>query len=41
MNLEGKDATAMMKLFEAIDDYDDVQNVYGNFEIIDDSEADG
>ena len=41
VNLEGKEATAMMKLFEAIDDYDDVQNVYGNFEISDDGEADG
>lgn len=41
VNLEGKDASAMMKLFEAIDDYDDVQNVYGNFEINDDTEADG
>jgi len=41
VNLEGKDATAMMKLFEAIDDYDDVQNVYGNFEIGDDEDADG
>lgn len=41
VNLEGKDATAMMKLFEAIDDYDDVQNVYGNFEIADDEDVDG
>jgi YebC/PmpR family DNA-binding regulatory protein len=41
VNLEGKDATAMMKLFEAIDDYDDVQNVYGNFEISDDADVDG
>jgi len=41
VNLEGKDATAMMKLFEAIDDYDDVQNVYGNFEIVDDADAGG
>jgi YebC/PmpR family DNA-binding regulatory protein len=41
VNLEGKDATAMMKLFEAIDDYDDVQNVYGNFEIADDADVDG
>jgi transcriptional/translational regulatory protein YebC/TACO1 len=31
----------MMKLFEAIDDYDDVQNVYGNFEISDDADVDG
>jgi len=41
VKLEGKDATAMMKLFEAIDDYDDVQNVYGNFEIADDADVDG
>jgi len=41
VNLEGKDAAAMMKLFEAIDDYDDVQNVYGNFEIADDADVDG
>lgn len=41
VNLEGKDATAMMKLFEAIDDYDDVQNVYGNFEISDTADVDG
>jgi YebC/PmpR family DNA-binding regulatory protein len=41
VKLEGKDATAMMKLFEAIDDYDDVQNVYGNFEISDDADVDG
>ncbi|MBL8239243.1 MAG: YebC/PmpR family DNA-binding transcriptional regulator [Bryobacterales bacterium] len=41
VNLEGKDATAMMKLYDAIDDYDDVQNVYGNFEIGDDADVDG
>ncbi|HEU0119439.1 MAG TPA: YebC/PmpR family DNA-binding transcriptional regulator [Bryobacteraceae bacterium] len=41
VNLEGKDATAMMKLFDAIDDHDDVQNVYGNFEIGEDAEVDG
>lgn len=41
VNLEGKDATAMMKLFEAIDDHDDVQNVYGNFEIGDDADVEG
>jgi YebC/PmpR family DNA-binding regulatory protein len=39
VNLEGKDAAAMMKLFEAIDDHDDVQNVYGNFEISDDADV--
>lgn len=41
VNLEGKDAAAMMKLFDAIDDHDDVQNVYGNFEISDDADVDG
>ncbi|MFN0105204.1 MAG: YebC/PmpR family DNA-binding transcriptional regulator [Bryobacteraceae bacterium] len=41
VTLEGKDASAMMKLFEAIDDYDDVQNVYGNFDIGDDADAGG
>lgn len=41
VTLEGRDATAMMKLFEAIDDYDDVQNVYGNFEISDSEDVDG
>lgn len=41
VTLEGKDATAMMKLYEAIDDYDDVQNVYGNFEISDTADVDG
>lgn len=41
VNLEGKDATAMMKLFDAIDDHDDVQNVYGNFEISDTADLDG
>lgn len=33
VTLEGKDATGMMKLFDALDDHDDVQSVYGNFEI--------
>jgi YebC/PmpR family DNA-binding regulatory protein len=33
ISLEGKDASGMMKLFDALDDHDDVQNVYGNFEI--------
>jgi len=40
VNLEGKDATAMMKLFDALDDHDDVQNVYGNFDISDDEAVD-
>ena len=32
-NLEGADAQAMLKLYEAIDDNDDVQKVYANFDI--------
>jgi YebC/PmpR family DNA-binding regulatory protein len=40
VNLEGKDATAMMKLYDALDDHDDVQNVYGNFDISDDEAVD-
>ena len=33
INLEGADARAMLKLYEAIDDNDDVQKVYANFDI--------
>ena len=33
VKLEGADAQAMLKLYEAIDDHDDVQNVYANFDI--------
>ena len=39
VKLEGADALAMLKLYEAIDDHDDVQNVYANFDI-DESELD-
>jgi YebC/PmpR family DNA-binding regulatory protein len=38
IHLEGKQATAMLKLYDALDDNDDVQSVYGNYEI-DDEEA--
>jgi YebC/PmpR family DNA-binding regulatory protein len=31
--LEGADAKQMLKLYEAIDDHDDVQKVYANFDI--------
>lgn len=31
--LEGKDAAAAMKLMELLEDHDDVQNVYSNFDI--------
>lgn len=33
VRLEGKDAETMLKLFEALDDQDDVQQVYANFDI--------
>jgi len=35
VNLEGKEAEQMMKLVDALEDHDDVQNVYANFEIND------
>jgi transcriptional/translational regulatory protein YebC/TACO1 len=31
--LMGDDAKKMLKLYEAIEDHDDVQNVYANFDI--------
>ena len=33
VSLEGKDAQNMLKLMDALDDLDDVQNVYANFDI--------
>ncbi|MBI4683075.1 MAG: YebC/PmpR family DNA-binding transcriptional regulator [Nitrospirae bacterium] len=36
VKLEGKDAQKMLKLMEALEDHDDVQNVYANFDIPDD-----
>jgi YebC/PmpR family DNA-binding regulatory protein len=33
IKLEGDDAKKMLKLYDAIDDNDDVQNVYANFDI--------
>ena len=33
IRLEGDDAKQMLKLYEAIEDHDDVQNVYANFDI--------
>ncbi len=33
IKLEGQSARSMQKLYDALDDHDDVQNVYGNFEI--------
>ena len=38
VKVAGNDAAKMMKLVEALEDLDDVQNVYGNYEI-DDMEA--
>jgi YebC/PmpR family DNA-binding regulatory protein len=33
MKLEGKNASAMVRLSEALEEHDDVQNVYSNFDI--------
>lgn len=33
VKVEGKEAEKMLKLFDALDDHDDVQNVYANFDI--------
>jgi YebC/PmpR family DNA-binding regulatory protein len=33
VKLEGTQATHMLKLYDALDDHDDVQNVYANFDI--------
>jgi transcriptional/translational regulatory protein YebC/TACO1 len=33
MKLEGKSASGMLKLSEALEEHDDVQNVYSNFDI--------
>ena len=33
MKLEGKNATAMLKLSEALEDHDDVQSVFSNFDV--------
>jgi len=39
VKLEGKQATAMLKLYDLLEEYDDVQSVYGNYEIDDEAEA--
>ncbi len=36
VKVEGSDAQSMLKLYELLDDYDDVQNVYANFDIDED-----
>ena len=33
IELTGQDAKTMMKLYDALDDNDDVQKVYANFDI--------
>src|ERR1044071_4649708 len=40
MKLEGKTATGMLKLSEALEEHDDVQNVYSNFDV-DEKELEG
>jgi YebC/PmpR family DNA-binding regulatory protein len=38
MRLEGKNASGMMRLTEALEEHDDVQNVYSNFDVDEDEE---
>jgi YebC/PmpR family DNA-binding regulatory protein len=33
VKLEGKNAQAMLKLYDLLEEHDDVQNVYGNYEV--------
>jgi transcriptional/translational regulatory protein YebC/TACO1 len=33
VKLEGKNATAMQKLYDVLEEHDDVQSVYGNHEV--------
>ena len=39
MKLEGRNATGMMKLSDALEEHDDVQNVYSNFDVDEDDES--
>jgi YebC/PmpR family DNA-binding regulatory protein len=39
MMLEGKNAAGMLKLSEALEEHDDVQNVYSNFDVSEEVEA--
>jgi transcriptional/translational regulatory protein YebC/TACO1 len=39
VSLTGKDAEQMLRLLDALEDLDDVQNVYANFEISDEEMA--
>ncbi len=41
VRLEGKTAQAMLKMADALEDHDDVQNVYANFDIEEELEAVG
>ena len=36
--LEGNDAAKLMRLVDALEEQDDVQNVYGNFDVPDDED---
>jgi transcriptional/translational regulatory protein YebC/TACO1 len=38
--LSGDDSVKMMKLLEALEDHDDIQEVYTNFDIPEDEEED-
>jgi len=40
MKLEGRNASGMMKLIDALEEHDDVQNVYSNFDV-DEDEVEG
>jgi transcriptional/translational regulatory protein YebC/TACO1 len=33
VKLEGKAAQAMLRLYDALDEHDDVQSVFGNYEV--------
>ncbi len=39
VKLEGKQGQAMLRLFEVLDEHDDVQSVYGNYEVDEEAEA--
>lgn len=38
--LEGDDAAKLMRLVDALEEQDDVQNVYGNFSVPDEDDED-
>ena len=39
VNVEGKDATQVLRLMDSLEEHDDVQNVYANVEISDEALA--